>query len=145
MILEQPLLCFLSYSAVLYLFWLYSTLLPEPRATYELPEPRATYEPAAGAALRESHPSEDRSEVPPSKWLDTEYHYRLTGSLRNSLPKLFWAGWTRSAPFMAVVFYRSAERRYSFRKFYRWSSRTRRIAASPRQGAHKLTLVRCRI
>lgn len=115
---------------------LYSTLLPELRATYE---------PAAGAALRESHPSEDRSEVPPSKWLDTEYHYRLTGSLRNSLPRLFWAGWTRSAPFLAVVFYRSAERKESFCKFYRWSSRTRRIAASPRQGVRKLTLVRCRI
>ena len=37
--------------------------------------------------LRESHPSEDLSEL---------FHYRLTGSWRNSLPELLLAGWTRS-------------------------------------------------
>lgn len=77
------------------LFQLYSTLLPELRATNE---------PAAGAALRELDPSEDRSEMPPSKWLDIEYHYRFTGSSQDNLPKLFLAGWTRSAPFVAVIY-----------------------------------------
>jgi len=44
---------------------------------------------------RESHPSEDRSELPPL--LETvagqEYHCVLTASLQYSLPGLFWDGW----------------------------------------------------
>lgn len=62
-------------------------------------------EPAAGAALRESHPSEDLSELPPLlvTVAGQGYHCRLTGSWRNSLPGLFWAGWTRWAPYLAVV------------------------------------------
>ena len=51
---------------------------------------------------RESHPSEDLSELPPSKWLDRSI--RLTLSLRSSLPKLFSGRWTRFAPCLAVVY-----------------------------------------
>ena len=54
--------------------------------------------PAAGAALRVSHPSEDLSELPPLlvSVAGQGYHCRLTGSWRNSLPELLLAGWTRS-------------------------------------------------
>ena len=45
---------------------------------------------AAGAALRESNPSEDLSELPPlfETVAGQGYHCRLTGSWRSSLPKL---------------------------------------------------------
>lgn len=36
------------------------------------------------------------------------YHYRLTGSWRNSLPELLWARWTRSAPFLPSLMQTSA-------------------------------------
>ena len=62
----------------------------------------AAYEPASGDALRESHPSEDLSELPPvlGSVAGQGYHCRLTGSWRNSLPGLLLAGWTRWAPFL---------------------------------------------
>ena len=62
----------------------------------------AAYEPASGDALRDSHPSEDLSELPPLlvSVAGQGYHCRLTGSWRNSLPELLWARWNRSAPFL---------------------------------------------
>ena len=44
---------------------------------------------------RASHPSEDLSEPPPllASVAGREDHCCLTGSLRNSLPGLFWDGW----------------------------------------------------
>ena len=46
-------------------------------------------------ASREFHPSEVLSEPPPlfETVAGREYHCVLTGSLRNSLPGLFWDGW----------------------------------------------------
>ena len=37
-------------------------------------------------------------------WMNIEYHYRFTGSSQDNLPQLFLAGWTRYAPFMAVIY-----------------------------------------
>lgn len=115
-------------------FQLYLTLLPELRATNE---------PAVGTALRELNPSEDRSEMPPSKWLDIEYHYRLTGSSQDNLPKLFLAGWTRSAPLLPSFIEQAVK---NLLLSYRWSSRTRRIAFPPfLSGSPQTDVVRCRI
>ena len=53
-------------------------------------------ETAAGCtAPWEFHPSEVLSEPPPliESVAGREYHCVLTGSLRNSLPGLFWDGW----------------------------------------------------
>ena len=62
------------------------------------PSCRAAYGPASGDALRDSHPSEDLSELPPLlvAVAGQGYHCRLTGSWRNSLPELLLDGWTRS-------------------------------------------------
>lgn len=77
-------------------------------------------------------------------WMNIEYHYRFTGSSQDNLPQLFLAGWTRYAPFMAVVYRTGKENDSS--KFYRWSSRTRRIALPPfLSGGPQTDVVRCRI
>ena len=80
--------------------WPYSTLLPRPWAT------NLNH---AWRVSRESHPSEDLSELPPllypeisELWLDRSI--RPTLSLRSSLPKLFPGRWTRFAPYLAVVY-----------------------------------------
>lgn len=84
---------------------------------------------------RDFHPSEDLSELAPT-YAGQVYHYRLTGLWRNSLPGLLWAGWTRWAPYMAVI---DADFR-----LHRWSSRTRRIAF-PLPGDCQLMGIRCRV
>ena len=55
------------------------------------------------AAPRVLHPSEDLSELPPLRSVvaGQVYHYRLAGSLQNSLPKLLLDGY-RSSPYWAV-------------------------------------------
>lgn len=69
---------------------LYSTLLPQVRA--------AKLKPRLSAS-RESHPSEDLSELPP-KLEHMTYHCILTGSLRNSRYHCFVVGWVPLAAFI---------------------------------------------
>ena len=49
---------------------------------------------AVGSALRESHPSEDLSELPPlfETVAGQGYHYRRARALQCSLPRLLWDG-----------------------------------------------------
>ena len=67
------------------------------------------------------HPSEDLSELPPSRSVvaGQEYHCPRTRSLRGSLPKLLLDGWV---PLVTLL-----GRLYTA-KLYRWSSRIRQIA-----------------
>ncbi len=71
---------------------------------------------------RAFHPSEDLSELPPlfETVAGQEYHCVLTGSLRNSLPRLFWDGWKP----LGTLFGRLLCRLY----LHRWSWRIRPIA-----------------
>ena len=64
---------------------LYSS--PIPRPGNEQDRDRLT--------LRESHPSEDLSELPPlfETVAGQGYHYKLPGSLRSRLPRLPWTEW----------------------------------------------------
>ena len=63
---------------------LYSTLLPQVVGDRLKPH---------RCASRESHPSEDLSELPPLKWLDRSIIITLTRSLRNGLSCCFVDGW----------------------------------------------------
>ena len=59
---------------------------------------------AAGCRSTGLRPSEDLSELPPLRSVvaGQVYHYRLTGSSQNSLPRLLPARWDRSSPYWAV-------------------------------------------
>lgn len=67
----------------------------------------------AWRASRESHPSEDLSELPPlfETVAGQEYHGRLTGSLRNRLPSLLWTGWAPLCTLKLAVFDKSEQRK----------------------------------
>ena len=108
---------------------LYSTLLPQAGRQLEL----------CGRTSRESHPSEDLSELSPL--LETVagqgYHYRQMRSWRNRLPCLLLDRRTRWAPYWPSLI-GEKEKHFLF-VFYRWSSRTVHIARS------SLMLFSCRI
>ena len=75
------------------------------------------------AAPRVLHPSEDLSELPPSRSVvaGQEYHCPRTRSLRGSLPKLLLDGWV---PLVTLL-----GRLYAGASLpHRWSSRIRQIA-----------------
>ena len=98
----------------------------------------AAYGPASGDALRESHPSEDLSELPPlfAAVAGQGYHYRLTGSWRSSLPGLPWTGWTRWAPCLPSLML----------NFSRTGGlRAPSPSLPPSSGDRQLMLIRCRL
>ena len=70
---------------------------------------------------RESHPSEDLSELPPLRSVvaGQEYHCPRTRSLRGSLPKLLLDGWVPLVTFLGRLYTEN---------LHRWSSRILRIA-----------------
>ena len=57
-----------------------------------------------GGTLRDFHPSEDLSELPPlvESVAGQGYHCRRIGSWRNSLPVLLWDEWGPLAALLAV-------------------------------------------
>ena len=78
---------------------------------------------AAGCRSTGLHPSEDLSELPPSRSVvaGQEYHCPRTRSLRGSLPKLLLDGWV---PLVTLL-----GRLYAGASLpHRWSSRIRQIA-----------------
>ena len=93
----------------------YSTLLPRGWA-YSIT--------AFGNALRDFHPSEDRSELLPLLEAEAEqgYHCRQTILLRNGLPEPLLDGSNRYAPYRLHLMQASI--------LHRWSWRTLRIAPS---------------
>ena len=78
----------------------FQTVLCTPAFDTTPPGDRAATDGPCGRTSRESHPSEDLSELPPL--LETvagqEYHYQIVDgeSLRYSLPGCFLDGWNRS-------------------------------------------------
>ena len=68
-------------------------------------------------ASRASHPSEDLSEPPPLlvSVAGREYHYVLTESLRNSLPRLFSSGWGSLGTLFGRLLCRLCPHRWSWR------------------------------
>ena len=105
---------------------------------------------AVGAALRESHPSEDLSELPPliESVAGQGYHCRRTRALQCSLPRLLWDGRVPlDTLFLGPLIETVRENLIPplcLPRFYRWSWRVLRIAC-PFFKARLLMLSSCRI
>ncbi len=110
------------------------------------PGVRAAGKTRPGGLLRESHPSEDLSELPPLRAAvaGQGYHYRRMWSLRDSLPKLLMDGWVPLCTLLAV-FYETIQRRFSLSGCPAGGLCASSESLLPLDRAHPLMLFCCRI